>query len=155
MFAISSPGPVPVNPWSPHIRASARIAPAAPAARRASRSHSSEPGSGLLATRQFAERTDGIPLDATGYADLMDRVRSLYAWPDLPDDLCEAMRSLLDRDEGWTRDREPVGGFGPAFARRVLPVGRRPGIGWACCRCEFEIKLALPRCPNGRGHLSP
>ena len=23
------------------------------------------------------------------------------------------------------------------------------------CRCEFEIKLALPRCPNGRGHLSP
>ena len=72
----------------------------------------------LKTTAQFAERTGGISFDANGYADLMDRVRSLYVWPDLEDDLREAMRSLLDRDDRWTRDRERVGGFLEA-ARKV------------------------------------
>ncbi len=47
--AISSPRRVPVSPWSRHIRASAMISSASPAAKRAPCRQSSESGSGFLA----------------------------------------------------------------------------------------------------------
>ena len=67
----------------------------------------------LLATvaQRSADETGGIACDADAYADLMERVRALNAWSDLPSDLRETVLDHLERDEGWTADRKRVGGF--------------------------------------------
>ena len=67
----------------------------------------------LLATvaQRSADETGGIACDADAYADLMERVRALNAWSDLPSDLRETVLDHLERDEGWTADRKRVDGF--------------------------------------------
>ena len=67
----------------------------------------------LLATvaQRSADETGGIACDADAYADLMERVRALTAWPGLPSDLRGTVLDHLERDEGWTADRKRVGGF--------------------------------------------
>ena len=74
----------------------------------------------LLATvaQRSADETGGIAYDADAYADLMERVRALTAWPGLPSDLRGTVLDHLERDEGWTADRKRVGGFLEA-ARKV------------------------------------
>ena len=74
----------------------------------------------LLATvaQRAADETGGIAYDADAYADLMERVRALTAWPGLPSDLRGTVLDHLERDEGWTADRKRVGGFLEA-ARKV------------------------------------
>ena len=80
----------------------------------------------LLATvaQRSAEQTGGIAFDASGYAEMMERVRSLDARSDLPDDLREENRRLFDRDERWTRERERVG----AFLERAAQIGNAPSV---------------------------
>ena len=67
----------------------------------------------LLATvaQRSADETGGIACDADAYADLMERVRALTAWPGLPSDQRKTVLNHLERDEGWTADRKRVGGF--------------------------------------------
>ena len=59
------PWEVPVSPWARPIIPSSRIAAAARTVRRASRSHSSEPGSGLLARRAKSSRHSRIRLHSS------------------------------------------------------------------------------------------
>ena len=81
---------------------------------------------GLLATvaQRSAKQMGGIAFDASGYAEMMERVRSLDARPDLPNDLCEENRRLFDRDERWTRERERVG----ALLERAAQIGNAPSV---------------------------
>ena len=86
-------------------------------------------------TRRFAEKTGGLAFDARGYAELMERVRSLDARPDLAKgDLRGRLQGLLARDERWTRDRDRVVAFleraGEVERARTTPAEGRPDHDW-------------------------
>ena len=61
--------------------------------------------------QRSAEETGGIALDASGYAELMDRARSLDARTHLPEGPRNTVQDLLARDARWARDRDRVGAF--------------------------------------------
>ena len=58
-----------------------------------------------------AEETGGIAFDASGYAGLIDRARSLDARSHLPEGPRNTVQDLLARDARWARDRARVGAF--------------------------------------------
>jgi len=61
--------------------------------------------------QQWAEETGGIGFDASGYAALMERVRSLDARQHLPERLRGTVDVLLLRDERWALNRDRVEAF--------------------------------------------
>ena len=61
--------------------------------------------------QQWAEETGGIDFDASGYAALMERARSLDARPHLPEGLRGTVDGLLLRDERWALNRDRVETF--------------------------------------------
>ena len=86
-------------------------------------------------TRRFAEKTGGLAFDARGYAELMERVRSLDARLDLAKgDLRGRLQGHLARDERWTRDRDRVVAFleraGEVERARTTPAEGRPDHDW-------------------------
>ena len=61
--------------------------------------------------QRCAEETGGIAFDASGYAGLMERARSLDARPYLPEGLRNTVHNIIDRDECWALDRDGVKAF--------------------------------------------
>ena len=61
--------------------------------------------------QQWAEETGGIGYDASSYAALLERARSLDARPRLPEGLRGTVDGLLARDERWAIDRDRVEAF--------------------------------------------
>ena len=61
--------------------------------------------------QEWADETGGIGFDASSYAALMERARSLDARPHLPERLRGTVDGLLARDERWARDRDRVEAF--------------------------------------------
>ncbi len=61
--------------------------------------------------QEWAEETGGIGFDASGYAALTERARSLDARPHLPERLRERVDGLLARDERWAHNRDRVEAF--------------------------------------------
>ena len=59
----------------------------------------------------WAAETGGIAFDAPQHAELMERVRSLDARPDLPDHVREAVRDRLERHERLEKSRADVDAF--------------------------------------------
>ena len=68
--------------------------------------------------QRSAEETGGIAFDASAYAALMDRARSLDARPHLPEGLRNTVHDILDRDACWALDRYRV----EAFLERIAAV---------------------------------
>ena len=58
--------------------------------------------------QEWAEETGGIGYDASSYAALMDRARSLDARPILPEGLRGTVDGLLARDQRWALNRDRV-----------------------------------------------
>ena len=61
--------------------------------------------------QEWAEETGGIGYDASGYAVLMERARSLDARPHLPESLRGTVDGILLRDERWAFNRDRVEAF--------------------------------------------
>ena len=60
---------------------------------------------------QWAEEAGGIGFDASSYAALMERARSLDARPHLPEGLRGTVDGLLTRDACWALNRDRVQAF--------------------------------------------
>ena len=73
---------------------------------------------------EAAKQRGGIAFDTPHHAELMERVRSLGARLDLPDDARETVRDHLERHQCWTGDRAHVERFLDRAAK-VLDVGDR------------------------------
>ena len=61
--------------------------------------------------QRLAEETGGIAYDASGYAELIDRARSLDAGTHLSEDVSNTIDDFLLRDARWARDRDPIEAF--------------------------------------------
>ena len=61
--------------------------------------------------QKWAEKTGGIGFDASAYAALMERARSLDTRPRLPERLRGTVDDLLSRDERWALNRDRVEAF--------------------------------------------